>query len=137
MMQEIVNTLWDSFGNKVYAWCGFYYPHGEGHELMLGPCRDKPACSPIGTHGVCGKAMNTKETQVVADVKTLGGAYIECDPSHRSEIAVPVTDESGKILAVLDIDSTTIGAFTDEDRRWLERIVRVLRHTAAPNSDNL
>lgn len=136
MMAEIVNALWDSFGGNVYAWCGFYYPVKNGAELVLGPSKDKPACTPIGAHGVCGKAMTTRESQIIADVKTLGAAYVECDPSHKSEIAIPATDENGVVFAVLDIDSTIPSAFNDEDRRWLERIVRVLRHTPAPTSDH-
>ena len=131
IMQDIVEGLWETFGATVYSWCGFYLP-SPGGSLTLGPHRDKPACASIGTHGVCGKAISEKKTQVVADVKALGDAHIECDPANRSEIAVPVMDDDGGVFAVLDVDSTQVGAFGEEDRRWLERVVRTLGQTPAP-----
>jgi len=83
-------------------------------------------------HGVCGRAATEKKAQVVDDVKALGDAHIECDPANRSEIAVPVMDPNGAVFAVLDVDSTDLKAFGEEDRRWLERIVRTLGQTPAP-----
>lgn len=125
MMQEIVDALWDELGGGALAWVGFYCPSPDG-QLVLGPHRDKPAASPIGAHGVCGRAVSEKVSQVVSDVRALGAAYIECDPSHQSEIAVPVFDQEGRVFAVLDADSREKGAFDHEDRRWLERIVKPL-----------
>ena len=124
MMQQIVNLLWEAFGGGGYSWCGFYLPAPSGSELVLGPCRDTPACSPIGMHGVCGRAFAAAATQIVPDVRALGDAHIECDPRNRSEIAVPVFGRDGKPVAVLDVDSQEVGAFDEVDQRWLERIVR-------------
>lgn len=131
IMQEVIDALWDAFGGKIYSWCGFYTT-GPGANLVLGPHRDKPACASIGMHGVCGRAASERKTQVIADVKSLGDAHIECDPSNRAEIAVPIIDSNGTVFAVLDVDSTQVGAFGEEDRRWLERIVRTLSQTAVP-----
>lgn len=131
IMQDIVEALWDAFGGKVYSWCGFYTP-GPSASLVLGPHRDKPACASIGTNGVCGRAASEKKSQIVPDVKALGDAHIECDPANRSEIVVPVMDPDGTVFAVLDVDSTEIGAFGEEDRRWLERLVRTLGQTPGP-----
>ncbi len=39
---------------------------------------------------------------------------------------MPVRDCSGKITAVLDIDSTNFAAFDEVDARWLEAIVECL-----------
>jgi len=130
LLHDIVDALWDVFGGGVYSWCGFYFPDARGKELTLGPHRDKPACSPIGFHGVCGRAASSKTTQIVPDVKALGAAHIECDPENRSEIAIPVFDEKGEVFAVLDVDSRQVGAFDDEDRRWLEKIVKKLAPAA-------
>ncbi|MBI4386600.1 MAG: GAF domain-containing protein [Elusimicrobia bacterium] len=132
MLQEVVDALWDGFGGQVYSWCGFYIPGPDGRELILGPCRDKPACSPIALHGVCGRAFLSREPQVVEDVRALGSAYVACDPEDRSEIAIPVAGVDGKVFAVLDVDARESGAFDEEDRRWLERIVKLLGRTPPP-----
>jgi len=49
--------------------------------------------------------------------------HITCDARSRSEIVVPVFDKNEKLIAVLDIDSEEPGAFGDEDREGLERLV--------------
>ncbi len=131
LMQHIVDRLWEEFAG-VYSWCGFYLLDAEGGKLELGPCRDKAACTPIGMQGVCGKAVSVAATQIVGDVKALGEAHIECDPKNLSEIAVPVFGPDGRPFAVLDIDSYAPAAFDDQDRRWLERIVRMLEQVPAP-----
>lgn len=135
IMQHIIDTLWDTFRDGAYSWCGFYLPSPDGSQLVLGPSRDKPACSPIGLHGVCGKALTTGATQLVADVKALGAAHIECDPNNKSEIAVPVFGPDGKTFAVLDVDSYEAAAFDELDQRWLERIVRPLESSPAPRAE--
>jgi L-methionine (R)-S-oxide reductase len=40
-----------------------------------------------------------------------------------SEIVVPVLN-NGKVCGVLDCDSVELNAFDEEDRRWLEELVR-------------
>ena len=129
IMQDIVDAIWDGLGGKVVSWCGFYLLSADGQSLALGPHKDKPACASIGTHGVCGHAVSERKTQIVPDVRALGDAHIECDPANQAEIAVPVMDLDGKVFAVLDLDSTQAGAFGEEDRRWLERLVRTLGQT--------
>lgn len=137
IMQHIVDTIWEIFGEAgTFSWCGFYLPSPDGKQLVLGPSRDKPACNPIGIHGVCGKALSTAATQVVADVKALGDAHIECDPKNLSEIAIPVFGPDGKPFAVLDVDSYEPDAFDELDQRWLERIVRPLEGSPAPRRDD-
>ena len=135
MMQHIVDLLWDTFGEVAYSWCGFYVPSPDGTQLVVGPHRDRPASSPIGAHGVCGKAIETRRTQIVPDVSALGDGHISCDPKNRSEIAVPVLDMDGKPFAVLDVDSYAAGAFDEVDQRWLERIVRSLEAAPPPRAD--
>lgn len=132
MMREVVDELWDNFAGSPYSWVGFYTLAHNGVELILGPHRDKPACSPIQLHGVCGKALKTGQTQRIADVKALGDAHIECDPRNRSEIAVPVFNFEGKVWAVLDVDSEALDAFDEMDQRWLERICRVFENVGKP-----
>ena len=102
-------------------WSGFYLL--KGGELVLGPFQGRPACVRIevGT-GVCGTAVAEGESQVVPDVHAFPG-HIACDARSRSEIVIPVRDESGDIVAVLDLDSPELATFDDEDRVGLEAIV--------------
>ena len=94
-------------------WVGFYLLNEN--ELALGPFQGKPACVtiPIGK-GVCGTAVSTDSLQLVKDVHDFPG-HIACDSSSRSELVMPLHDESGRVIAVLDIDSPAIGRFSDTD----------------------
>jgi GAF domain-containing protein len=101
-------------------WTGFY--RVEGDELVLGPYQGPLACSRIAYgKGVCGAAWQRAESVVVEDVELFPG-HIACSSLSRSEIVVPVKHD-GRVVAVLDIDSTEVGTFDDVDREWLERIV--------------
>jgi putative methionine-R-sulfoxide reductase with GAF domain len=132
MMREIVEELWETFGNSPYSWCGFYVLAPSGSEFTLGPHRDKPACSPLAMHGVCGKALKEGKTIIVPDVKALGDAHIACDPRNLSEIVVPVYDAKGKVWAVFDVDSESKDAFDAMDQRWLETIMRNFEKVGKP-----
>lgn len=124
LMKEIVDELWEQFAGAPYSWVGFYYYSPDESQLILGPRRDKPACSPLPLHGVCGKAVKTGQTQIVPDVSKLGDAHIECDPRNKSEIAVPIFDKKGKVWGCLDVDSESLNAFDEMDQRWLERLLK-------------
>ena len=101
-------------------WTGFY--RVEGDELVLGPFQGPLACSRIAYgKGVCGTAWQRADSVVVEDVELFPG-HIACSSLSRSEIVVPVK-HGGRVVAVLDIDSTEVGTFDDVDREWLERIV--------------
>lgn len=132
MMREIVDALWNSFADAPYSWCGFYVLSPDESCLVLGPHRDKPACSPLPLHGVCGQVLRSGKPMLVADVKALGAAHVECDPRNVSEIAVPVFDKDGKVWAVLDVDSAEAGAFDEMDMRWLDRMVKAFSEIARP-----
>ena len=104
-------------------WAGFY-KMTDG-ILVLGPFQGKPACIeiPVG-RGVCGTAVARDRTQLVYDVHQFPG-HIACDCASNSEIVVPI-HVGGQIWGVLDIDSPTIGRFTETDKEGLERCVKVL-----------
>ena len=91
--------------------------------MLLHARRDKPACSPIGLQGVCGRAWLEKRPVIVADVATLGEAYIACDPKDRSEVVIPLFEPDGSCWGVLDADSYEVGAFGDLDVGGLTRAV--------------
>ena len=113
--------LWQSLPDL--NWVGFYLL--EGDRLVLGPFQGKPACIeiPLGK-GVCGTAAATGKTQLVADVHTFPG-HIACDSASNSEIVVPIR-QNGRVVAVLDLDSQTVGRFTEDDRITLESVAAVL-----------
>lgn len=103
-------------------WTGFYRVVGE--ELVIGPYQGSLACLRIAKgRGVCGAAWETGASQVVPDVHAFPG-HIACDSRSNSEIVIPVRDDRGAIVAVLDLDSTVYGAFDEVDRECLEEILR-------------
>ncbi|RYZ08080.1 MAG: GAF domain-containing protein, partial [Alphaproteobacteria bacterium] len=62
---------------------------------------------------------------VVPDVHAFPG-HIACDSRSNSEIVVPVFDQAGALVAVLDVDSTAFAAFDDVDARGLEAVCRAM-----------
>jgi GAF domain-containing protein len=97
-------------------WAGFYLK--KGNELVLGPFQGKPACVriPMG-RGVCGTAAQTNRIQRVYDVHEFEG-HIACDAASNSEIVLPFTI-NGEVAGVLDIDSPSIGRFSEIDEQGL------------------
>lgn len=50
-----------------------------------------------------------------------------CDGETKSEIVVPICKELGKdVIGVLDLDSTVLGTFDEDDLKGLEGVVRIL-----------
>ena len=107
-------------------WAGFYLIRGD--ELHLGPFQGKTACLhiPIGK-GVCGTAVRENRIVRVENVHEFPG-HIACDSASESEIVLPVR-HNGKIIGVLDIDSTVLGRFTEEDEQGLAQIVEVVENS--------
>lgn len=137
-MVKLVDALWDAFGGGMaregrgYSWVGFYLGPGERmddgrvvgpEEMLLGPRRDKPACSPIGLHGACGRSWRLRTALVVPDVRSLGAEYVACDPRDMAEVVLPCFDERGVCWGVLDVDSFEVGAFTRGDAEQLGLIL--------------
>jgi GAF domain-containing protein len=103
-------------------WAGFYFL--QGNELVLGPFQGNPACVriPMGK-GVCGVAAQQLETIIVPNVHEFPG-HIACDVASNAEIVVPLFDGE-RLLGVLDLDSTVIGRFDDQDAEGLNELVTV------------
>lgn len=105
-------------------WAGFYLL--TAGELVLGPFQGKPACVRIALgRGVCGTAAQRRESIVVPDVHAFPG-HIACDAASRSELVIPLIARDGRLLGVLDLDSPTLGRFTDQDAEGLKEVVEVL-----------
>lgn len=97
-------------------WVGFYLM--KDGELVLGPFQGKPACVriPVGK-GVCGTAVATNSVQRIHDVHEFEG-HIACDAESNSEIVIPFSI-NGEIQGVLDIDSPSVGRFSEIDEQGL------------------
>ncbi|MBW7984349.1 GAF domain-containing protein [Enterobacillus tribolii] len=107
-------------------WAGFYLMDGD--TLVLGPFQGKVACLriPVGK-GVCGTAVAENRVQRVADVHAFPG-HIACDASSNAEIVLPL-NVGGKVIGVLDIDSTVYSRFDEEDEQGLKAVTAALcRH---------
>jgi L-methionine (R)-S-oxide reductase len=121
-----VSLLTSAFGDRFF-WCGFYEvdPRKE-RELVVGPYQGTLGCLRIPfAKGVCGACATQGETIVVPDVHAFPG-HIACDSRSNSEIVVPVFDQAGALVAVLDVDSTAFAAFDNVDARGLEAVCRAM-----------
>lgn len=127
-MQAAVDVFWDALHDKGVSWIGFYLCD-DGDEMLLGPRRNKPACSPIGMHGACGRSFLQRQGLIVRDVRSLGANYVACDPRDQAELVLPLFDDQGRCWGVLDADSFDIGAFSLADARGMEQALLAARLT--------
>jgi GAF domain-containing protein len=104
--------------------CGFYRRVGE-HTLAVGPYQGSMGCLRIDfARGVCGKCARTKEVQLIPDVHAVPD-HIACDGRSRSELVVPVL-RAGQLFAVFDVDSPYPDAFSEEEARAVESLIRAV-----------
>jgi len=107
-----------------YFWTGFYII--TNGELVVGPYQGPLACQVLEKKkGVCWAGVERKEVIIVPDVHTFPG-HIPCDSRSNSEIVVPLFDEKKEVWAVLDVDSQKFDAFSEIDKKWLAKIVRLI-----------
>jgi len=103
-------------------WAGFYLNRNE--ELVLGPFQGQVACVRIPfSKGVCGAAAATRQTQRVEDVHAFPG-HIACDSASNSELVIPLLMDA-RLIGVLDLDSPTVGRFSEADQVGLERLAAI------------
>jgi L-methionine (R)-S-oxide reductase len=105
-----------------FFWVGFYLVENE--KLILGPFQGPLACTEIKFgKGVCGTAWSRGETIIVEDVHQFPG-HIACSSETNSEIVLPLIDSEGRVVAVLDIDSTEFSDFDNIDQKYLEKMLK-------------
>ncbi|MBE8595315.1 GAF domain-containing protein [Xenorhabdus sp. BG5] len=107
-------------------WVGFYLVDDD--TLVLGPFQGKIACVriPVGK-GVCGTAVANKSIQRISDVHAFPG-HIACDATSNAEIVLPL-EINGRVIGVLDIDSTVFDRFDENDENGLRALViRLCNH---------
>ena len=119
-MANVAAVLHETFG---FWWTGFY--RVEGQQLVLGPFQGPIACTRIAFgRGVCGTAWQRAETVIVPNVHDFAG-HIACSSASNSEIVGPILHD-GRVVAVLDIDSTDFNTFDAIDQHYLEQIAAML-----------
>jgi putative methionine-R-sulfoxide reductase with GAF domain len=123
-MKAATEILWRELSPRGVNWLGFYTLTEDADAMVLVACRPKPACSPIGLHGVCGRGCLQRRSQVVEDCHALGDDHIVCDPANRSEVVVPLLEPDGTCRAVLDLDSRDLASFDASDAAGLEEALR-------------
>ena len=115
-------------------WAGFYLMNRG--SLLLGPFQGHVACIRIAPgKGVCGTAAQTDKTQRIEDVHQFKG-HIACDSASNSEMVIPI-HFAGKLVGVLDLDSTIQGRFSESDQEGMEQFVRLLEEATAFEGLNL
>ena len=120
-LANVAAVLKEAFG---FFWVGFYLK--KGNQLVLSAFQGTVACTRIEfDKGVCGHCYTTRETVIVPNVDEFPG-HIACASASKSEIVVPIFDESGAVFGVLDVDSDRLDDFSAVDAEGLEKIVRLL-----------
>lgn len=111
-----------------YDWVGFYWADHDTKTLHLGPYAGEPTDHteiPFGK-GICGQVAMSNENFVVPDV-TAQDNYIACSITVKAEIVVPIF-KNGKNVGQIDIDSSTIDAFHQEDEDFLTWVCDQVSH---------
>jgi len=108
----------------------FVFPNEQGTELVLHPSWvgyddsvDIAVSIPMD-ESVCGRVYQSGEPQIISDVREVAH-YFEITPGTRSELAVPVK-VSGRVVGVLDAESTRVGNFDEDDRRLFSAVAAQL-----------
>jgi len=106
-----------------FFWVGFYLVKGD--ELVLGPFQGPVACTRIQFgKGVCGKAWEMNQSQLVPDVHAFEG-HIACNLDSKSEVVIPIMNGQ-KVGMVLDVDSDRTNDFTELDLQKLEEVGKII-----------
>ena len=98
-----------------FDWVGVYLTKPEENVVWLHNYVGRPTPhSKIAVgEGICGTAVEQQENTIVSDVSAVDH-YISCDPRVKSEMVVLIR-KGDDIFGLIDVDSRTEAAFTDED----------------------
>jgi len=107
-----------------FLWTGFYIL--TNGELIVGPYQGPLACQVLEKKkGVCWAGITRKKTIIVPDVHKFPG-HIACDNRSNSEIVVPLFAKDNQVWGVLDVDGRKFNAFSEVDKEWLEKILKLI-----------
>ena len=114
-----------------FDWVGVYLVNSEENVVWLHNYVGRPTPHskiPVG-EGVCGTAVSTGENVNVPDVSAVDH-YIVCDPRVKSEMVVLIRG-GDEIFGLIDLDSRTMDAFTDEDSAAVQMVADKLAEQLA------
>lgn len=109
-----------------WRWVGVY-KLTRGDLVIVAASDDDPPCYPQfpATQGLCGAAVESRETIVVNDVRK-DARYLPTFHSTLSEIVVPIIGKSDRVVGVISAESEKVKAFSNEDRDALERVAALM-----------
>lgn len=104
----------------VCSWIGVYFKESylhnlESTDLVLGPFIGEPTEHtriPID-RGMCGLALREERIVNLDDVHS-DTRHIACSLKTKSELVIPIQNQSGQYVAELDIDSNRLASFSKE-----------------------
>lgn len=107
-----------------YFWTGFYIL--TAGELVVGPYQGPLACQVLEKNkGACWAGVQDRKVIIAPNVHEFPG-HIPCDSRSNSEIVIPLFNEKNEVWAILDVDSQKFDAFSEIDKEWLLRIVKLI-----------
>lgn len=112
-----------------YRWVGVYKLVREDLVIVAGTGDDPPCYRRFpATQGLCGAAVESRETVVVDDVRK-DVRYLPTFGSTLSEIVVPIISQSERVKGVIAAESKKLKAFSKDDREVLERVAMLMGRT--------
>ena len=129
VLSALVETMHQSAptGLPNYWWIGVYKLEkttSKETELKL-VAGSSPACSALPVvpriGGVCSDCALIEKPLIVPDTTRYVG-HVTCDEKARSEMAVPLFNDEGKLAGVIDVDDVNYNSFDWSDAAWLSRI---------------
>ena len=120
LLRRVVKTT--AASDDRFDWVGVYLVNPEENVVWLHNYVGRPTAHskiPIG-EGICGTAVANGEDVNVPDVSAVEH-YIECDRRTKSEMVVLIRG-SDEIFGLVNIESRTEKAFTDEDSAAIQTL---------------
>lgn len=109
-----------------FFWTGYYFLKDE--KLIVGQYQGPVACQELAKDtGVCWAGIKEQKAIVVTDVEKFPG-HIACDSRSKSEIVIPLKDQQGNIIGVLDVDSNKYNQFNEVDEEYLTKILNLIHN---------
>jgi putative methionine-R-sulfoxide reductase with GAF domain len=122
-LSNLSRLIYDAIPNV--SWAGFYLANEEQNLLYLGPYQGPVACTRIPFEkGVCGTSAREKRAVLVENVHLFPG-HIACSGDTNSEVVVPILLD-GLVMGVIDLDSTKLNNFNEDDVQTLQTLARMI-----------
>jgi GAF domain-containing protein len=130
-LERAADSIRESGG---YRWVGIYEVGTQEISILAWSGGGPPAHLRFPRdRGLCGAAAASGSTLVVNDVSK-DPRYLTTFGSTRAEIVVPVRNEAGEVVALIDVESGRRNAFTPEDVSVIERFASDLSRSV-PRTD--